>query len=204
MMFQLTRITASISLLLLSSSSVLGQQQELNDAKALWESQGLESYNYTYQRRCECPDEDTVPKLVEVVDDVVVAVNGVAVTSVARAATNVTVPPTIDGLFDSIQDGINQTAFIITVTYDSTYGYPTDIFIDYDEQTADDELDVTAKLEGVDEEEPTGAPTSNTTAPEGTTAPTSAPTSAAVNQQTSGRMMAGLVPALFGVFSLMV
>eukprot|EP00980_Cylindrotheca_fusiformis_P019374 scaffold6651_cov99-Cylindrotheca_fusiformis.AAC.3 len=171
-------------------------QSHLNEAKALWNSQGLKSYNYTYQRSCECPDEDTFAKLVEVVDNVVVAVDGVAVTSVERSATTATVPPTIDGLFDAIQDGINRMAFYLNVGYHPTYGYPNSIYIDYDEKIADDELIVSAKLEDGDDK-PTGAPG-------GTAAPTSVPTSAAVNQQIAGRMMSGLVATLLGLFLIMV
>jgi len=50
-------------------------QKDLDAAKTLWQAQNLSAYNYTYQRSCECPPEYQAPKLVNVVDGMVVAVN---------------------------------------------------------------------------------------------------------------------------------
>jgi hypothetical protein len=47
---------------------------------------------------------------------------------------------TIDGLFDKIQDAIDDNAFMIHVEYDTELGYPRSIAIDYDEHVADEEL----------------------------------------------------------------
>jgi len=48
--------------------------------------------------------------------------------------------PSVDDLFDEIQNGIDRSAFAITVTYGKVYGNPTSIVIDYDEMIADEEL----------------------------------------------------------------
>ena len=47
---------------------------------------------------------------------------------------------TVDGLFDLIQYAINEDAASITAAFDSTLGYPTDANIDYDADTADEEM----------------------------------------------------------------
>jgi hypothetical protein len=121
-------------------------QSDLDDAKSAWQSQSLDTYNYTYQRSCECLDEYTRPKLVEVVNGTIVAIDGSPVESIQRASVTTDIP-TLDGLLEVIQDAINQNAFQINVEYDPTYAYPISIFIDYDEMMADDEVILTAKLE---------------------------------------------------------
>ena len=47
---------------------------------------------------------------------------------------------TIDGLFDLLQEGIDKNAHIISAHYHSELGYPIDVWIDYDEAIADEEL----------------------------------------------------------------
>ena len=48
--------------------------------------------------------------------------------------------PAVIGLFDLIEQAIEAAAFRIEVTYDPATGLPLDVFIDYDQQLADDEL----------------------------------------------------------------
>lgn len=47
---------------------------------------------------------------------------------------------TIDGLFDLLQEGIDENAHSILVDYHSELGYPIDGWIDYEEAIADEEL----------------------------------------------------------------
>ena len=71
--------------------------------------------------------------------------DGGKVTTVSLAAPNVgTIPAPerfvpIEGLFALIQNAITQNAARIEVSYDETYGYPAELFIDYDERMADEE-----------------------------------------------------------------
>jgi len=132
-------------------------QQELNVAKSTWESQGLETYNYIFQKSCECIQEDMTPKLVEVISNNIVSVDGVAVIACERAVrvrtagggctppTNV--PPTPNELLYLIQEALTQNAFRVDVTYDSIYGFPSSLVIDYEEMMADEELIVSITLE---------------------------------------------------------
>ena len=50
---------------------------------------------------------------------------------------------TIDGLFTVLQDAIARKADHLEVTYDATLGYPKKAWIDYQENTADEELGFT-------------------------------------------------------------
>lgn len=122
-------------------------QTQLDAAKTLWQAQNMSTYNYTFQRSCECPPQRQLPKLVEVVDGLVVAIDGSPVETTGPNSLSLDEAPTLDGLFTIIQDAINENAFRVGITYDEQYGYPTSIGIDYDETVADEELFVTAKLE---------------------------------------------------------
>jgi hypothetical protein len=75
-------------------------------------------------------------KLIEVVDGIVVKVNG--------SSANTDIMPTIDDLFSRIQEAIDLSAFSISVFYDEMSGYPVDIYIDYDDRIIDEEWIATA------------------------------------------------------------
>jgi Family of unknown function (DUF6174) len=125
----------------------------------LWESMGSSWYNYTFTRSCECPnaysgsfrveirgtDDGNATRLFTLEDDSNVTV----VASRSSSTTAIEVPlikyiPTIEQLFGLIQEA-STTAFALRVTYDSTLGFPSDVYIDYDEFLADEEFVVTVK-----------------------------------------------------------
>jgi len=111
---------------------------------------GWTDYVYEYRKDCFCLPASRQPMTVTVRDG--------SVTEVAYAAgadegftPGDAVPgdvkgtiPTVDGLFDEIQDGIDRPADEIEVTYDADSGMPTTIFIDYVARAADEELRITA------------------------------------------------------------
>ena len=45
----------------------------------------------------------------------------------------------VEELFALLQDAVTRSAARIEVSYDERYGYPTELFIDYDEGMADEE-----------------------------------------------------------------
>ncbi len=74
-----------------------------------------------------------------------VTVSAGMVTDVSSASPDTTTIPaperflTIEELFALIQEAITQGVSSIEVTYDETYGYPAELFIDHDERMADEE-----------------------------------------------------------------
>ena len=46
--------------------------------------------------------------------------------------------PTIDSLFDAVQHAITREPDQLTVSYDSEFGYPTNVTIDYSNSTDDE------------------------------------------------------------------
>jgi hypothetical protein len=105
---------------------------------ALWARQGVVSYQYTISRGCECVPESTGPTVVVVRNGTVEA---------RRYLTGATVDPQFEslftpvpGLFDLIRLAIEQPAAALAVRYNSDYGYPESIVIDWVAGTADDEV----------------------------------------------------------------
>jgi hypothetical protein len=45
----------------------------------------------------------------------------------------------MDGLFDLLQSAIDENAHTISAKYHFDLGYPTEVWIDYEERTADEE-----------------------------------------------------------------
>ncbi|MDF5712973.1 MAG: DUF6174 domain-containing protein [Rhizonema sp. NSF051] len=100
------------------------------------------NYRYTFSNSCFCTSEARGPVIIEVR-------NG-STTSITNAATNQPVNPelfqkysTIPKLFNLIQNAQSRKASSLTVKYEPTLGYPTQINIDYNSQIADEEVYLT-------------------------------------------------------------
>jgi hypothetical protein len=106
--------------------------------KRKWEALEVDSYTYSFQISCFCVFEFTLPKEVKVVNNVITQVNGVAYDKAANWEVR-----TIDQLFDIIADAEKKDAHVLEVKYDPKKGYPSSIFIDYEEMTADEEVGYT-------------------------------------------------------------
>ena len=48
--------------------------------------------------------------------------------------------PTMDGLFDLLQSAIDEKAHTISAKYHPELGYPSEVWIDYEHRTVDEEL----------------------------------------------------------------
>ncbi len=114
-------------------------QSELDANRSAWESLAYADYDFRLQISCFCPPEITQPVRVAVRDDVIASLTYV-VTDDPVPAQHRGVFLTVDGLFDRIQDAIDGGADSITVVFDPELFYPTSIAIDYELQTADEEI----------------------------------------------------------------
>ena len=114
-------------------------ERKLQAARLKWERTRPAAYTITVARFCFCTQEGSGPVIVSVRDGVVESRtyvdNGAAV-----APTDAGNFPTVDGLFEVIEDARRQGAYAINVTYDPARGFPVVISIDYERATADDEL----------------------------------------------------------------
>jgi uncharacterized protein DUF6174 len=114
-------------------------ERQLLAARVKWERARPAAYTITVARWCECTQEMSGPVVVSVRDGIVESRTYVA------SAAAVTPPyadlfPSIDGLFERIDDARRRRAASVDVTYDPVFGFPTVISIDYDRVMVDDEL----------------------------------------------------------------
>jgi len=139
-----TRVTLVVLAVLAGAGSTacsdpLGpEQDELGKARARWEAHGSQFYSFTFQRGCFCPPAITRPVRIEVWD-------GVVVSAVDPDTGDPLDPPqegfpTIDDLFDEIQESIDREADEIQATYDEDLGYPVNVFVDWIINAIDDEM----------------------------------------------------------------
>ena len=112
-------------------------ESDLSAALRRWAGAAPPAYEITLRRTCFCPQE--------VVGPVVVTVRGGRVES-RRYLTGTPVDarfaesfPTVEGLFAFVDDAIRRRAAQITATYDSRFGYPANVFVDYEVNVADEE-----------------------------------------------------------------
>ncbi|MBT3338299.1 MAG: hypothetical protein HN855_10235 [Anaerolineae bacterium] len=113
-------------------------QKTLVENRVIWESQALENYQYTLGIFCNCPSAFDEPVIIEVENGTPVSIRN-ANSSEEMESKYFSGYDTLDGLFEVIQRAIEAGADEISVRYDASYGYPTNISIDHDKDGIDDE-----------------------------------------------------------------
>ena len=117
---------------------------ELKASWARWAAAGLASYEYGYNKYCEC-HRDTPPETVVVVTggavERVYHLFGDSAREVPAREGSTDLYWTIDDLFRLIEGALERNA-TVRANYDATLGYPTAIFVDYDAGLIGDEIDV--------------------------------------------------------------
>jgi Family of unknown function (DUF6174) len=117
-----------------------GEQARLDQARAQWRAQAIVDYTYVLSRGCFCVTEYREP--------VTITVRGRTIESVVSVASGVPRDaaqyPTIEGLFDQVQNAIDQNAATIHTEYDPARGYLASGYFDFSERIADEEMAVQA------------------------------------------------------------
>ena len=130
-----------ILVLILAACSAGGSELSLNQDK--WQDAGINHYRFELTVGCFCPFRSQMPLTVEVQGGEVVSmvdVNGDAVLTTDPMSEFILKYVTIDRIFTELESDSVQEADKLTVTYDSTYGYPAEVAIDFIERAMDDEL----------------------------------------------------------------
>jgi len=125
--------------LMFGCSEPLGpEQDDLAEAVARWEVAHLEDYVFEFQRLCFCGGD--------VIRRVRIVVRSGSVTAATYVDDGAPVSgdledvPTIETLFEEIQDAIDREAHVLTASYHAALGYPTAVSIDYIENAVDEEM----------------------------------------------------------------
>ncbi len=117
----------------------------------MWEQTRAHDYTYEYSVLCEGPDHASKTVKVTVLDGDIESVESVGFVESAiytKSGGPMTELPryhTIDRFFDVIQEAITGEADQLTVSYDSEFGYPTKVEIDYTVNAIDDEYTLKVK-----------------------------------------------------------
>lgn len=132
---------------LLSGCSDLGpdENQLAKDIalhREIWEGKRPSAYTYEVLRGCNCSEEGQGP--------VWVRVQGTTVLSRVYSASGEPVPstlagvfPSVDGLFDLLEEAVRVDAWSISVSWHPERGYPISLFVDYEGSSINDEVGYT-------------------------------------------------------------
>lgn len=121
----------------LVTGSDYGEGEEaLQRARARWNRAGVQDYQLVVQHLCFCGYTRPV-RLTVRFGQVVSQVDAQTGEPVPSYVTTVR---DIAGLFDLIREAIELNAHKLDADYDSSYGFPTSIDIDYIRNAVDDEL----------------------------------------------------------------
>lgn len=148
MRFMTNRITRVLlgSMVALAACDLLepsdGQApSDLFEARAMWASAGVDDYELLLDRSCFCPDPGPVRVRVE---------DGRKVSVTSDTASPEPIPlqtyPDVEGLFDLVDEALERQAHHLRVAYHPSLGYPTQVEVDYERRTADDEIRYQAAL----------------------------------------------------------
>lgn len=136
------KITLLLLALILTACSA-GGGTELSRSQSKWEDANINHYRFQLGVGCFCLFRSQMPLTVEVKDGEVVSmidVNGEAFPLDDPMSEFVLKYATIDRIFLELGSDPVQEADHLTMSFDPTYGFPTEVAIDYIELAADDEL----------------------------------------------------------------
>ena len=117
---------------------------EIEQNREKWQNAHISHYRFHLNIGCFCVFSQDMPLIIEVQD-------GKAVSMEYQSGNEINAEhreifkkyETIELIFNELEAGLNGAADQVTVKYDPTYGFPTEVTIDVMKETADDELYLT-------------------------------------------------------------
>ncbi|MBI5965548.1 MAG: hypothetical protein HY863_18885 [Chloroflexi bacterium] len=132
-----------LTLIVILTACSVGTPSELDRNRQTWQDSGITHYRFSLHIGCFCAFRDKMPITVEVQNDEIVSMTYSDGTVIAQDDPNYEIfsqHATIERLFTELEAGLGGDADEVTVTYDSTYGFPSEIYFDYIKAAVDDEL----------------------------------------------------------------
>ena len=106
-------------------------------AKEKWESKNITSYTINLSVNCFCPLSPPIDIKVE--DDIITEINGDSMTQ-SQLENDYWYANTVNDLFIFIEQRLAQDPYQKILGFNSTYGYPEEIWFDLEEMIADEEI----------------------------------------------------------------
>ena len=119
-------------------------QTEIERNQEKWQNANISHYRYNLNLSCFCVFNENMPLVIEVKDGKVISMeyqNGNPIDATNREYFQTF--STIDRILSKLEADLGGAADEVTVTYDPTYGFPTDATIDVAKEATDDELYLT-------------------------------------------------------------
>jgi hypothetical protein len=138
------RKTILIFIALTLAACSLGSQTEIERNKEKWQDANISHYRFNLFVGCFCVFSQDMPLVIEVKDGEVVSMEYQSGNEIE--ATNLELfekYATIDRIFSELETNIYGKADEVIIKYDPTYGFPTEINIDFIKDAIDDELALT-------------------------------------------------------------
>lgn len=135
-----------IVLAIAMTACAIGAKNDLAANQEKWQTSGVTHYRFDLDVICFCAFRDRMPLHIEVKDGQVVSMTYADETSIpADDPIRGTFDryATFDALFADLQSGPASKAEEVTIQYDPTYGFPSDVNIDQIKAAMDDELHLT-------------------------------------------------------------
>lgn len=117
---------------------------DFDRAQQKWQDANISHYRFNLFIGCFCIFTEDMPLTIEVNDGKVVSMElktGKEIDSSFLELFNRYA--TIDQIFAELGKALGGEADAVTVTYDETYGFPSEVSIDFDQQAADEEIYLT-------------------------------------------------------------
>jgi hypothetical protein len=134
-----TRICLTIFVLFLALTAC-ASKTALRENQQKWAAQNVSHYRFDLTIGCNCPWRSMMPLKIEVKDGQVVSMTDKdGRPTPSNYADTFNKAASIENLF-AILDSATGSASKVTVEYDTGYGYPKSIVIDYSKMVYDDEI----------------------------------------------------------------
>jgi hypothetical protein len=130
-------------LVFILAACTAGAPSEFERNAAKWNDAGVSHYRFSLFIGCFCPFAQDMPLIIEVKDGKMVSItrfDGTPIETTDPAYEIYTSYATIDLIFLKLEEALSGEAEGVIVAYDSVYGYPANIAIDYIKEAIDDEL----------------------------------------------------------------
>lgn len=128
---------------LTACASVGAASSDFDIARDKWQDAGISHYRFNLNISCFCIFTQDMPLIIEVQDGEVVSMEYQSGNEIDPSNLELFERyATIDRIFAELETALVE-ADSVTVEYDETYGFPTQVSIDLDQQMADEEIYLT-------------------------------------------------------------
>ena len=124
-----------------ATASANQNQGELSQNQEKWQDANISHYRYHLSISCFCVFSQDMPLIIEVKDDQVITMEYASGNEIDAANREYFARfETIDRVFEQLQKDIGGEADEVVASYNSTYGFPEEVKIDYVLEATDDEI----------------------------------------------------------------